>query len=383
MGISTFPAASSGGSSGTGVYLSASATYVNLPSTLAAGAYKFVSDIDSDGIYYFKSSDGYIFSNTMRNGIMLASFPVAISQIAAASSNNTFPIYVEIFTTSITLGAAPTGLSFSWTGNNGNAQVGSLTFTPSSGATDTVLYWSDGTNTSLSTTTSPKTSVLPYPLVTAAGQSRNFIVVNVAANGLNTLGGSVSTGTAPSQTYTATYTSSTTWTAPSGVNSIQALVVAGGGGGAGGYNTNGQGGPGYGAGGGGGGAVSYNASMSVTPGTTYTLTVGSGGSAGNPSNQAGWGSGGGNGGSSSFGSLLVATNSSSNGASQGSAGSAGGTGAGAGGGSEATGSNGTSNSITGTSVVYGSGGGGGRGGFTNGAGFAGGASGAIIVKWTA
>ena len=64
-----------------------------------------------------------------------------------------------------------------------------------------------------------------------------------------------------------------TWTAPSGVTSVKALVIAGGGGGA----DNG--------GGGGAGGMVYNAAVSVTPGTSYTVTVGSGGRGGDTSSN--------------------------------------------------------------------------------------------------
>ena len=64
-----------------------------------------------------------------------------------------------------------------------------------------------------------------------------------------------------------------TWVAPSGVTSVKALVIAGGGGGA----DNG--------GGGGAGGMIYNAAYSVTPGNSYTVTVGSGGRGGSNSSN--------------------------------------------------------------------------------------------------
>ena len=64
----------------------------------------------------------------------------------------------------------------------------------------------------------------------------------------------------------------TTWTAPAGVTSIQVLVVAGGGGGGSGNNRCG--------GGGGAGGYIYNSSYTVTPGTKYTVLVGTGGTGG-------------------------------------------------------------------------------------------------------
>ena len=57
----------------------------------------------------------------------------------------------------------------------------------------------------------------------------------------------------------------TSWTAPSDVKEVEVLVVAGGGSGDGGA-------------GGGAGGVLYNSAYSVTPGQTYTVTVGAGGS---------------------------------------------------------------------------------------------------------
>lgn len=63
-----------------------------------------------------------------------------------------------------------------------------------------------------------------------------------------------------------TYTDvgTTSWTAPAGITSVRTLVVAGGGGG-------GR------AGGGGGGGMIDHPAYSMTPGTTYTVTVGDGG----------------------------------------------------------------------------------------------------------
>lgn len=75
------------------------------------------------------------------------------------------------------------------------------------------------------------------------------------------------------QAATATYTASGTWTAPAGVTSVD-VEVWGGGGGGGGQNNNADGG-----GGGGGGAYSKS-TIAVTPGNTYTVTVGAGGAGG-------------------------------------------------------------------------------------------------------
>lgn len=64
----------------------------------------------------------------------------------------------------------------------------------------------------------------------------------------------------------------TSWTAPSGVTQVEYLVVGGGGGGGNGYDNGG--------GGGGGGGMVRSGTLSVTPGTVYTVTVGEGGAGG-------------------------------------------------------------------------------------------------------
>ena len=74
-------------------------------------------------------------------------------------------------------------------------------------------------------------------------------------------------GRIPPISYTVSriFTGSSTWVAPSGITSVEYLVVSGGGGG------------GYFGGGGGAGGLKTGSSLSVTPGQLYTLTVGSGG----------------------------------------------------------------------------------------------------------
>ena len=68
------------------------------------------------------------------------------------------------------------------------------------------------------------------------------------------------------------FTSSSTWTAPTGVTSVDYLIVGGGGGGANGYDNAG--------GGGGGGGMVITGTTTVVPGNTYTVTVGNGGAGG-------------------------------------------------------------------------------------------------------
>jgi hypothetical protein len=86
---------------------------------------------------------------------------------------------------------------------------------------------------------------------------------------------SVLTGTTPTL-------SNTSWTAPVGVTQVEVLVVAGGGGG----GAPAGGGP-YTGGGGGAGGLIYNSAFAVTPGNSYTVTVGTGGSGASSSGAAG------------------------------------------------------------------------------------------------
>ena len=82
------------------------------------------------------------------------------------------------------------------------------------------------------------------------------------------------------------FTSSGTWTAPSGVYSAQFLVVGAGGGGGGTTQLVTE----YSISGGGGGGAVKQINLSVTPGTSYTVTIGAKGTGG--SGAAAGGSGG-------------------------------------------------------------------------------------------
>ena len=201
------------------------------------------------------------------------------------------------------------------------------------------------------------------------------------------IGGAASSGTCA--TVAATYgvvsfTSSTTWTVPAEVTSVEYLVVAGGGGGGGGY---------YSGGGGAGGLLAGTYSgiteptidvvvgnfgaggVPTTPGSnggdSYFKNIRAyGGGGGGGSNGKNGGSGGGTSGDGGSASFIAGTGISGQGFAGGAA--PGGAGAGGGGGSSAPGANGTgtgqgaggaggagtSSSITGTTEIYAGGGGG-------------------------
>lgn len=115
-----------------------------------------------------------------------------------------------------------------------------------------------------------------------------------------------------------TFTASGSWTCPEGVTTVYIDACGGGGGGA--YSSPGA----VGGGGGGGAAAVIGASISVTPGVTYTVTIGGPGAAGTSSSVNGMA-----GGATSFGSLLV-LNGGGGGLSSAGAGAGGGTGGNAG-----------------------------------------------------
>jgi hypothetical protein len=100
---------------------------------------------------------------------------------------------------------------------------------------------------------------LPFTNTTSA----TTLAYDFSPNGNNWTPNNISSTT--SATNLVVFNSSTTWTAPAGVSSVNYLVVAAGGGGGN-------------LAGGGGGAGGYRAStLSVTSGTTYTVTIGAGG----------------------------------------------------------------------------------------------------------
>ena len=84
------------------------------------------------------------------------------------------------------------------------------------------------------------------------------------------------------------------WVAPVGVTRVDVVLVGGGGGGGGASGTSQNGG-----GGGGGGVLMRT--LAVTPGTSYTITIGAGGASGGNNNATA----GGHGSNSTFGSLMT------------------------------------------------------------------------------
>jgi len=166
----------------------------------------------------------------------------------------------------------------------------------------------DGTNTSWGTVTSNPGTVTSVNLtagtaISVSGgpiTSSGSITVNntgvtsiVAGTGISISGATgavtvTASGGSTPQIQAQSFYSTGSWTAPAGVTRVNITCVAGGGGGEGYWENRG----GY-------GGYAISGGSVVTPGTTYTVTIGAGGSYATYTGTAG--------GSSSFGSLVSAT----------------------------------------------------------------------------
>ena len=111
------------------------------------------------------------------------------------------------------------------------------------------------------------------------GDATHVAQVTVNAKGLVTAASALAISVTGPILHTVTFTSSTTWTAPTGVSQIVLSGCGGGGGGGGGQPSVENGG------GGGGGACLGFTTIPVTAGNTYTVTIGAGGSGGSTSTQ--------------------------------------------------------------------------------------------------
>jgi hypothetical protein len=226
--------------------------------------------------------------------------------------------------------------------------------------------------------------------VTITGLTLNtpvYVILNAYVNSTTSsaISNSVYVTPVTSSTTIHSFFETTSWTAPSGISSVSALVMGGGGGGGGGYDN-------AGGGGGGAGLVLTDSSYSVNQNETYSITIGTGGSGGQGRSSAypplintpgssglpsSFGSiiaiGGGGGSSSRVGggsSVGTQASSSLNTGGGGGGGGAGGSGGAGGGGNGSAGTAGSSvsggsggsslsSSISGNAVSYGAGGSGG------------------------
>ena len=274
----------------------------------------------------------------------------------------------------------------------GNTQV-SIAFTQGSdgGSPITNYYYSTDNGASFYTL-SPPDAVSPI-VITGLTNGTTYQIKLQAVNlaGASPASDAVSATPIGPTVLTFTTVGTTSWTAPTGITSIDYLIVGGGGGSGGGYDTGG--------GGGGGGGMVLSGTVSVTPSSTYNIIVGDGGAGGISNRTSLPETNGSSGEDSSFDTTIALggsggyasrfgppnsaggvaavnpTTASEGGHGGGSAGDANGAGGGGGGSSGAgaagvanvggNGGSGTSDSISGSSVTYGRGGNGARGNFNN------------------
>ena len=201
-----------------------------------------------------------------------------------------------------------TGNVPSWSTTSGslgtvfNSALSGRTFTiaandPDSGSTLTYSIISGVLPTGMSLNTS--TGVISGTVTGVTSDTTYTFGARVTDDGGNTADSSFSITVKAQTVVSFTSTGSSSWTVPTGLTSVQALVVAAGGGG--GFAT------GFEAGGGGGaGGVVYHATYPVSPGGSIPYTVGSGGASGNgntpPGNNQGACT---NGGPSVFGAITA------------------------------------------------------------------------------
>jgi len=182
---------------------------------------------------------------------------------------------------------ARTGVSFSINATDPDS-AGNVTFEIQSGSLPAGL--------SLTNTAAEGGTAIISGTATAVGSdtTSNFVIRAVdAASNTSSRAFSITVNAPVVQTFT----SSGTFSVPTGVTSVQVLVVAGGGGG-GGINPGG-GSNGYFNGGGGAGGLVFHPAYPVTPGGTVSVTVGDGGTG------PGAGCRGGNGQPSVFGTITA------------------------------------------------------------------------------
>jgi hypothetical protein len=207
------------GSLPTGITFNTStATFSGTPTTALTTTYT-VRATDSGNNYVDRQ---FTFTNASPTWSTTSPLPLATvgsaysTTVTATDDSGSTPTY------SILSGSLPSGLSL-------NSATGAITGTPSSApsvGTTFVLRAADANGYAVD-----RTFTIPFPRVQ-------------------------------------TFTSSGSWTAPSGVTSVSNLLVVGGGGYYGSDST------GWLAGGGGAGGYLAPTSVAVTPGTTYTITVG-------------------------------------------------------------------------------------------------------------
>lgn len=193
-----------------------------------------------------------------------ASFPTVradindnLAALFSQSSGQSAPAITVAYQPWIDTSSSPAVWKVRNAANNGWITVGVLD--PTGFSVSGVTQIANG-GTGATNATAALTALLP----TQSGQSGKALVTN---------GTAASWGNISAGARFELFTSSTTWICPGGVEKVNAIVVGGGGGGGGGYIL---GGTSYAGGSGGFGGIGIGTTI-VTPGQSYTVTVGAGG----------------------------------------------------------------------------------------------------------
>lgn len=244
--------------------IEASGTYA-LSTTLEAGVYSVTGDSSQSLIFYVKNSSGYQFPLELRGGRGRVYIPISSTQIVAPAG--TYPIILGFEKINISVPVTPAA-TFAWDASNINTAKGTFTFSMPSGSAQTRVYWEDGTSEYITS----GQQVTPKSLVYSMNQQRFPLIVYKTNIGVEGLGQVLNTGMSTGVTTYASFLTSGSWTAPTGVTNVKLALLAGGGGGGNGGNSAGSGG-----GGGAGGLIYDTVGISVTPGTSYPVVIGAGG----------------------------------------------------------------------------------------------------------
>jgi len=280
MATSVFPiASSSSGDPASQTFAAATTGTYTLGTPLAAGLYEITTSAFASNATLnlgFKTSGGHIFYGTIVGGKGFVSVPVTVTQVVIPAIS--WMISLNIRLTSFTQTTAPTSSSYLFTVGN----TATFTFTAPVGATDIVAYYPDGTSTTFSTTTSPKTTVT---VPGAANSQPNVILVakdvaGVIGKGISLTpsnsiyipfsGGSVMTYVDGGTNYFVNYFGASANLIVNNAGNYDIMLLAGGAGGGGNYN---------GARGGAGGSILAQTSRAISVGT-YAVGIGGGGGPG-------------------------------------------------------------------------------------------------------
>lgn len=287
---------SNGGAGKTTITRAASASSYTFTLPAASGTAALTSDLAG---YALKAGDtigGIVLGDKAQHGSLAYDAATGLTVRAKTGSTNDLTVYAPNGTT-VLLAAATggtnitSGMHWAFTNNTGSTSIstGCATFVGGVGVGENIFVGGYVHANNVKVTGGGVGSTT----ITRASSSDSYTATLPAKDGTIAMLSDISGGGGGGAPTVDVITASGNWVCPAGVTRVKAFVVGGGGGG-GGTWANAQS-----AGGGGGGAIAI-AYLTVVPGTSYAITIGSGGAGGTSSGN------GSNGGTSSFSTLLTA-----------------------------------------------------------------------------